>query len=44
MTLFDAAHELEELAAGRQPDRARVQRGLRALAPLLKLARSSSLL
>ncbi len=36
MTLFDAAYELEELARGQRPARARIQRGLRALAPLLK--------
>ncbi len=36
MTLFDAAYELEELARGQPPGRARIQRGLRALAPLLK--------
>jgi len=31
MTLFDAAYALNELAAGRSPDRARVAAGARAL-------------
>ena len=38
MTLFDAAYELEELAAGRPADPGRLRRGLRALAPYLKQA------
>ena len=42
MTLFDAAYELEELAAGQPPDPGRLRRGLRALAHYLKQADCNS--